>query len=233
MQIKTDGLVLRSAEYGESDRMVTLLTADEGKIGVNFKGVKKAGAKLAFAVQPFCFAEYVLAERGGRYTATSASLYDGFYELREDLVAFYAASVVLEACDRLVFSGMDGRESLLFAVKALTQIEEKGVQALLAFFVRALEGAGYPLHLGDCPKCGKPLHGKLYFDFESGAFFCEDCKVGERASVSTYLTLRAAGGLKGEIFSDGVKRALRLVKSYFAYQTDSDLPALGELIRLL
>ena len=54
MEIKADALLLRAADYGENDKIVTLLTAEYGKIAAAMKGVKKAGAKLRFAAQPFC-----------------------------------------------------------------------------------------------------------------------------------------------------------------------------------
>ena len=38
---------------------------------------QERGQRGRFAAQPFCFAEYVLAEKGGRYTVTAAYLYDG------------------------------------------------------------------------------------------------------------------------------------------------------------
>ena len=56
MESKADALVLRATDYGEYDKMVTLLTAERGKIGAALKGVRRAGAKLKFAAQPFCFA---------------------------------------------------------------------------------------------------------------------------------------------------------------------------------
>ena len=71
--IKVNALMLRATDYLENDKILTLLTAERGKITAGIKGVKKAGAKLKFAAQPFCFAEYILAERGGRYTVTQAS----------------------------------------------------------------------------------------------------------------------------------------------------------------
>ena len=85
MEFKADALLLRAVDYGENDRMVTLLTAERGKIAASLKGVRKAGARLRFAAQPFCFAEYVFASRANRNTVTSASLYDGFYALCEDV----------------------------------------------------------------------------------------------------------------------------------------------------
>jgi len=57
MDFKTDALLLRACDYGENDKIVTLLTSDRGKLSAGVKGVKKAGAKLRFAAQPFCFAE--------------------------------------------------------------------------------------------------------------------------------------------------------------------------------
>lgn len=56
MDFKTDALLLRACDYGENDKIVTLLTSDRGKLTAGVKGVKKAGAKLRFAAQPFCFA---------------------------------------------------------------------------------------------------------------------------------------------------------------------------------
>ena len=101
MEFKADALLLRAVDYGENDRIATLLTAERGKIGAALKGVRKAGAKLRFAAQPFCFAEYVFASRGGRNTVTAASLHDAFYALCEDVGRFYAAAVVAEACDKI------------------------------------------------------------------------------------------------------------------------------------
>ncbi len=238
MEYKTDALLLRAADYGENDKMVTLLTADRGKIGAAMKGVKKAGAKLRFAAQPFCFAEYVLAERAGRYTVISASLHDGFYSLREDVTCFYAAAAVCETCNSFMYEGIVNGQMLVCAVTALKEMEENPERcafALVRFLLRALSLAGYPVSAGDCPACGKPLGGKMYFDLASGSFFCGECAVGTPASESTYRTVRAAQNAADGEFrsSDGEKRALRMLKAYYAYQTEGDLPALGELIRML
>ena len=73
MEIKLNALMLRAADYGENDKILTLLTAEYGKITAGIKGVKKPAAKLKFAAQPFCFAEYVLARRGEKFTVINCS----------------------------------------------------------------------------------------------------------------------------------------------------------------
>ena len=248
MEFKADALVLRTADWGEYDKIVTLFTADRGKLSAALKGVKRAGAKLKFAAQPFCFAEFVFAERSGRNTVISASLHDGFYALREDIACYYAAVVLCEACDKLLFEGIESPTLFLAAVRALEALSscaEGGARGearpedgksgsscvLLRFLLTALKEAGYPVSAGDCPHCGERLSGRMRFDMESGAFGCEACGGGVPASGSTYLAVRAALGQGGEATADGVKRALRLVSAYFAFQA-SELPSLEEYLRL-
>ena len=248
MEFKADALVLRAADWGEYDKIVTLFTAERGKLSAALKGVKRAGAKLRFAAQPFCFAEFVFAEKSGRNTVISASVHDGFYALREDIACYYADVCVAEACDKLLFEGMVSPALFLAAVRALGALSacaEGGARGeaqledgksgssfvLLQFLLTALKEAGYPVSAGNCPHCGEPLSGRMRFDMESGAFGCEACGGGVPASESTYLAIRAALGQGGEGTADGVKRALRLLSAYFSVQT-SELPALAEYLRL-
>lgn len=235
MEYKADALLLRAVDYGENDKMVTLFTAGRGKIGAAVKGVKKAGAKLKFAAQPFCFAEYVFAEKAGRRTVTSASLHDGFYALREDVAAFYAASCVCETCDKLLYEGMVNGELLVAAVLALKEMCRGSVSpALLKFLCAALSLAGYPVEAGDCPVCGKRLSGRLAFDMGGGAFACAGCVEGVPASEITYRTVKSVlAGSPMPDNADGEKRALRLLQAYFTRQTDAELSSLGEYITMI
>ena len=247
MEFKADALVLRAADWGEYDKIVTLFTAERGKLSAALKGVKRAGAKLKFAAQPFCFAEFVFVEKSGRNTVISASLHDGFYALREDIACYYAAVVLCEACDQLLFEGIESPTLFLAAVRTLEALslcaegaggegrledgESGSSYVLLQFLLTALKEAGYPVSAGDCPHCGEQLSGRMRFDMESGAFGCAACGGGVPASESTYLAVRAALGQGGEATADGVKRALRLLSAYFSCKT-SELPSLEEYLRL-
>lgn len=233
MEFKADALLLRAVDYGENDRMVTLLTAERGKIAASLKGVRKAGARLRFAAQPFCFAEYVFAARGGRNTVTSAALHDGFYALCEDVTRYYAAAVVTETCDRISLEGMQAAPLLVAAVTALEGLCADEPLALLTFLLAALAYAGYPVETGACPACGRVPAGRMRFSFADGAFFCDACLPDAvPASESTYLALRAARGT-GEATPDGIVRALRLLGAYFERQVGAQLPALAQYLRFV
>ena len=239
MEKKINALVLRAVDYGENDKILTLLSAEEGRITAGIKGVRKAGAKLKFAAQPFCFAEYVLAVSGDRYTVIQASECESFYELRTDVNRFYAACAVCEAAIALTYEGDDGENLFSDCVHALTDMcrGDEGV-ALISFLVNALRRSGYGIRLDDCAKCGENLLNaeKLRFDMDTGSFTCWDCGSGTGASGVTFNVLRMAQGLpygEGCITDDGKKRALRLIREYLGYKVDARLNSLSEYIRLL
>lgn len=231
--------MLRAIDYGENDKILTLLTAEQGRITAGIKGVKKAGAKLKFAAQPFCFAEYILACSGDRYTVVQASECESFYELRSDLNRFYAACAVCECAIALTYEG-DCEESVFSdTVRALGLMcnGNEGL-ALISYLLNALRRSGYGVRLDDCAECGSSLFGadKMRFDSDIGGFTCWECGNGTGASGVTYHTLRMADGLlfdESFITADGKKRALRLLREYLDYKTGAKLNSLSEYIRLI
>ena len=238
MEVKTDAVLLQTLDYKDNDKLLTLFSPSLGKFTTGIRGVKKPKAKLAFAAQPFAFCEYVLAEKGGRYTVTSAYLHESFFELRGDLEKFYAACAAAEICRSLTVE--NERFHSLFigfveCLKALCLAGEDGAETLIAFILIALRESGYPLDLGFLEECDGDIGDKIWFDFSDGRFTTfERCHAGERASVSTYFTLRKCAGLTFEEskLTGGKKRALRLLKAYLTEKTEERFEGLGEFIRL-
>lgn len=239
MEIKVNALVLRATDYGENDKILTLLTAEHGKISAGIKGVRKAGAKLRFAAQPFCFAEFILNARGDRYTVINASENESFYDLRTDIMKFYAASSVTEAAQGLTYEDDDCTDIFAESVKTLSAMcTGDECEPLIKYLLFALKASGYGIALDNCTECGAPLTDceKLRFDPAMGAFTCYDCGSGAGASRVTYNVLRKVEGKSYEneyITPDGKKRALRLIREYFSYKLSASFNSLSEYIRLL
>jgi DNA repair protein RecO (recombination protein O) len=235
MEFKTDAIVIRAIDYKENDKLLTLFTPSRGKVTAGIRGVRKPKAKLNFAAQPFCFAEYVLNEKAGRYTVTSAYLYDGFFALRTDIVRYYAACAALEICNALLMEE-EGSEGTFIAVveclKALSLTDTDAAECLITFALQALRESGYPIDLDGCGICGAEVGETPYFEFEFGFFTCKECAQGERASKSTYQLLRKCEGLEYEELEGDNKRGLRLLKAYLAQKTEEEYPCFGEFLRL-
>lgn len=230
--------MLRAVDYNENDKILTLLTAERGKISAGIKGVKKAAAKLKFAAQPFCFAEYVLSCRGERFTVINATECESFYDLRTDINKFYAASAVCEAANALTFEGDECREIFYDCVKTLSEMcAGNESTALIRFLLSALKASGYGINAESCAQCGAPLVGqdRLRFDMDAGSFTCGECGNHPGASRVTYNVIRKTQGKSFEedfITADGEKRALRLIREYLSYKLNLAFKSLSEYIRL-
>ncbi|MBQ8685829.1 MAG: DNA repair protein RecO [Clostridia bacterium] len=238
MEVKTEAVVLQAIDYKDDDKLLTLFSPTLGKLTAGIRGVKKPKAKLAFAAQPFCFAEYVLAEKGGRYTVISAYLHESFFELRTDIDRYFAACAAAEIARELSLEN-ERYESLFVAfieaLKALCLAGEDEGEALVSFLLVALRESGYPLDLGYLEECGGDIGEKLWFDFSDGRFASfERCNQGERASLSTYHVLRKCAGLiyDENALVGGTKRALRLLKAYLSEKTETRFDSLGEFLRM-
>ena len=238
MEVKTEGVVLQTIDYKDNDKLLTLFSPTHGCITAGIRGVKKPKARLAFAAQPFCFAEYVLAEKGGRYTVTGAYLHESFFDLRTDVLRYYGACVVAEIC-RVLATENECHEGLFIAciecLKTLCLSESDETEAVITFLLVALRESGYPIDLGYLEECDGEIGGKIWFDFSDGRFgSLERCEKGERASLSTYHTLRKCAGLSfdEDKTAGGNKRALRLLRAYLLEKTETRFENLSEFIRM-
>ena len=67
MHLTTKALVLREVNYKEADKILTALTADEGKMTVSARGVRRKSGATAAACQQLCWGEFTqLFCRGDR-----------------------------------------------------------------------------------------------------------------------------------------------------------------------
>ena len=84
MKTVTRALVVRSVDYKDSDKILTLLTPDMGKLSAGARGCRKKGSAIAAACQLLCWSELVLSDRGGKWSVSEASTLREFLGVRRD-----------------------------------------------------------------------------------------------------------------------------------------------------
>ena len=237
MEEKLSGIVLGGISFSENDKILNVFTLEKGVISAKIKGVKKAGAKLKFASEPFCFAEFIFSNKGNMRTVIGASLIDSFYPVREDIVKYFCAGTVLEFIKKFYKENIVSTETFLLTVKTLEKIaygEYNPKSALITFLVTALNLAGYALDESGRCVCKKPIVGKVFFDYRRGAFFCQNCfdGVGREINYSTYDAVQKASA--GELVdsANGVDNALKLLEYYLQNKAEEKLNSLTELIKI-
>jgi len=238
MEIKVNAIALRSVDYKESDKMLTLFSVERGIISAGIRGVKKANAKLNFCAHPFCFAEYVLSCKNERYTVVGASEIESFYNIRTDLLNFYAGSCVLEFLLKECVEDEPNEPLFMHTVNTLKKIafgEFKAKQYLIKYLVKALELIGYGFTFKCCLRCGGELDGyeRCYFDFEKGGAVCPNCASGEIREImpSTILGLfDVVNGL--DVPEQTQNYILKFLNFYIQYKTGAVISGITELVKL-
>ena len=236
MEEKLTGLVLSKTDYGENDRIVKIFTLEKGTLSASLKGVKRAGAKLKFASEPFCFAEFLFSERAGKRTVIGASLNDSFYPVREDITKFFAAGTVLEFIRKFAKEEITSPHLFFTAIDGLKEIaygENSPKRTLCAFLLNALKIIGYALNIDGCFICGTEIDSRAFFDAFSGGFLCENCFNGEGREINfaTYAALKKIEQGAPTVEEEN-SFALRLLDFYIKNKTEEKLNSLQELLKM-
>ena len=188
-QIITKGIVLKSIDYGDKDKIITLFSQDYGRISAILKGVRKLTAKMKFASQPFCFAEYNLVGKKELYTVAGASEVDSFFDITQNYAKMVCGSALLEMTSNVTTFGEPNKilfDALALCLKSLAVSDIEPDIVLMRFALGVLKVSGYQLNLVSCRECGKQLiNDMVVFDADTGELCCRKC------SPSRYIPLSA------------------------------------------
>jgi DNA repair protein RecO (recombination protein O) len=85
-QILTTGIILSRTDYGEADRIITVLTPDRGKLRLMARGVRKIKSKLAGGIELFSTSHITyIAGKGELVTLISTRLIKHYGHIIEDI----------------------------------------------------------------------------------------------------------------------------------------------------
>lgn len=178
-EIKTKGIVIKAIDYKDSDKIVTIFSADLGLIRARVRGVKKAKAKLAFAVQPFAFIEFMLAAKGGFYTVINATSIDQFFNITLDFDNYVFMLGCLEVCEKTVKENDVQNELFLLLLNSLKEVCyscTNSMNIFIKFMIESLKILGFNLELETCACCGEKLSDKMFpFSYDYNGMLCPKC----------------------------------------------------------
>ena len=178
----TKGVVLRETETKEADKILTLLTAERGKLSVIARGVRRRGCRYAACAQPLAYSEWTLYQRGEWYYANDGSTLELFRGLQTDLEAmalgFYFAELA-EAVTTEETPAGPLLPHLLNGLYALSALHKPPSLVKPAFELRLLCLAGYEPLADSCAYCGRPDPERPMLDVVQGVLRCGSCGGGE------------------------------------------------------
>ena len=171
---------MRSVDYRDSDRVVTLLTEDHGKIAALARGARRSQRRFGGALQPYVVMRACFREgRGELAHLERVSVDRSFRGILRSLEAIGAAGAGMAVIRERVPEHEPEPAVFDVAVRFLAALDEGAPieEALLTLHIRVLAILGFSPTLDRCVHCGKSLApGRAAsFDAARGGIVCRAC----------------------------------------------------------
>ncbi|MCP4905519.1 MAG: DNA repair protein RecO [bacterium] len=188
--LRCEALLLRSVDFGESDRIVHLLTADGGRLTAIAKAARRSHRRFPGTLDLF---NHLAIDGRVKPRATMAfleraKLVHPFLGLRTDPARYALASFLTEMLDRLSPEGIVGPEAeriFEFAIESLRLLERTRPTPSLRLLLelRGLDALGLRPEFGRCVRCGRVAgegiarDHRVHFHVADGGIVCTACGV--------------------------------------------------------
>jgi len=186
---KTDGVVIHRVDFKESDLIVTLYTADLGKVTGIAKGAKRSKRRFVNNLQPFSYIRIVFSEgRGGLIRLDEADMIHPLFRISEDITKVLYGSYFLEMVKEMTGEKEANPKLFDLLVTFLTVLNDSPCREEYprVFELRFLDLLGYRPRLTECSICNQmlPLDDGAWFSFRHGGAVCKRCQANARGAVT-------------------------------------------------
>lgn len=181
---REQAIVLRTWKLGETDRILSLLTAGRGKVRAVAKGVRRPGSRFGGRLEPYSCVDLQLYEGRTLDGVNQAELVAPHDRLRSDFPRAACASTMVELVDAVAQEGQrDARLYLLLqsALDALEADPPEPTTFLDAFMLRLASNEGFPVRVRTCVACGAQGPHPYLSVVRGGALCADDAPAGTRA----------------------------------------------------
>jgi DNA repair protein RecO (recombination protein O) len=175
----TDAIVLSRFDFGEADRILTLITPSGGKLKAIAKGIRRPTSRIGGSLEPFAELRLALAHGRTFDVVTQVQIVHPWLRMRDDLVSFGTASYLAELAD--------GTLEERHATEGVYLLLKRAYEILDAGMAPARVARWFEMHLADelgvrpevdrCVECGRLLEADERYRWMPplGGVLCERC----------------------------------------------------------
>lgn len=188
--VATDAIILQVFPYGDTSRILKLLTRDYGVRSAMAKGAVRPRSRFSGVLEPFTegTASLYLKDSRELQTLSGFELIRARQQLGNDLIRFGGASLMAEIVLR---TASEEAQPLLFArlrdaLDHLVDAPPDAVEAAVLMEAWSLTAVlGFAPSLDECVSCSRTLDATedTRFSYGAGGVLCEDCRAAGGGSA--------------------------------------------------
>ena len=238
---QADAIVLRRLDYGDADRILTLLTREEGKLSAIAKGARRPRTRSGANLDLFTRSRLLLARGRNLDVVAQAERRADSRHIAGNLERTAYASLVAEIVDKVLEERhpVDDIFDLVAETLANLNRTQRSARADVAWFLmRMLDILGYQPQLESCPSCGASLpEARGWFSPLLGGVLCAPCaerqQAGSSVSVNGLKVLRLMAAGQAELYervrlsSELLREVEQVLEAQLEYHLDRQLKSLA------
>ena len=245
-KVTTKALILKGSNYGESDRIVTFLSKELGKVSGIAKAGRKSLKRFGGSLEPFTLVEIVMKPRDGLSLLLESSSVKDFRQIKSDVDKIFYGSYMLELSESMIDEGEPDAQGRLFnlLLSSMEALDACGnpEEVVRQFEISILNLTGYMPSLLKCISCGKEVRhqmtgggsgeaGRLPFSISKGGVFCPACSRASEDSLDyvsygTLRTLDAATSGKVAFTKHALEESGRIIPAFIVHHLGKRLKCL-------
>jgi DNA repair protein RecO (recombination protein O) len=173
---KCEGIVIRTTDYGETNKIVTLYTREWGKVGAMARGAKKPNSRLSSITQLFTHGYFLINRGSGLGSMQQGETATSLRSIGEDIFLTAYASYIVELTDKCTEEKKPNPYHFELLYQTLNYLNEGYDPDILMniYEMKMLNMLGLNPILNQCSICGN-TDGLFSFSIREGGFICHRC----------------------------------------------------------
>ncbi len=179
MLLEVEGFILNELPYGESSKIINVLTKEKGLIGIMCKGAKSMKSMLRASTQVFTYGIFSIHFKEDKLsTLVNVDVLNSFNNIRSDLTKISYLTYISELTNQ-VYKQTDQSLFEMF-ISIVLKMEDNLDPMILTNILelKYLPLLGVGLNLDSCIKCGNKTN-IVTVDASYGGLICKDCYQNE------------------------------------------------------
>lgn len=181
MITKIEGIIISEVAYGDTSKIVNVLTKDHGIIGVMCKGAKSLKSRLRTCTMKYTYGFFhVYLKEGKLSILKDVDVIDDFSHLKTDITLISYMAYVVELASQVTKQNDDPAiYGLLISIlkKMNAGLNPRVLTNILE--IKLLDYLGVSLNLDACVRCGNKTN-IITIDPDAGGYICQNCFQNER-----------------------------------------------------
>ena len=179
--IEVEGIIVGETSYGETSKIINVITKEKGLIGIMAKGCKSIKSPLRSVTSKLTYGTFIIYYKEGKLsTLKEVSVINSFKNVKKDISSISYAAYILELSEGVIKQSKNTKIFDLL-IESLIKIDE-GFDPLVIMNIlelKYLDFLGVMPILDGCAICGNK-HGIVTLSSYRGGYVCDKCYTNEK-----------------------------------------------------